>query len=384
MNNFPTNFNHFITQSGIGQGEALNYQFHPGFPSTSDVNYGFPPTEVKQTTCTEPWIDAWLINIGKNNRTLQVPLNKINATISSARRSLRVCLDILNKLTTISQDLQTNVQKLSSAEWKKKTIKIGHLKENFAKVINNLSNPESIAALQKSIHQRKKKRMNEKKKKILRQTHLKKEIEERRNIDKQIDRWLEVKKEEDNKVKTEETMNKDIDCVLAEVNRMKSDAKKNLSLIRALIKLRHVRETMYAQRGEKTSLEDKHAFATTSEKMLKIWENALKQYNTEEHMLKTMLEKTASENLKHKELLKEKETLFSWEKVIFGEKMSFSSENASLLALTAAERDMETFVAIRKSWDTFLVPPPLGSSLPIGWVLPPNECSKDWGKFLIH
>lgn len=56
-------------------------------------------------------------------------------------------------------------------------------------------------------------------------------------------------------------MRKDADCVLYEVNRKKTDARKQVSLLAALVKLRAVREQTAVQRGEKISLEDKTAFA---------------------------------------------------------------------------------------------------------------------------
>lgn len=55
-------------------------------------------------------------------------------------------------------------------------------------------------------------------------------------------------------------MKKDADCVLAEVTKKKSDARKQLSLISSLTKLRFVRDQIATQRGEKVSLEDRQAF----------------------------------------------------------------------------------------------------------------------------
>lgn len=389
MNNLD-NLHNFksVTPHNMIQSEALNYQIDYPFLSTSGVPYERPP---EQTNPAEPWIEAWLIKIGKTQSTpiltsmehsmLEIPKKKSRPVIISAKESLKTCLDILDKLNTLSDDLRTNVQKLSSAEWKKKTIKIGQLKENYSIIMNTLRNPDNMILLQKAVKERKKKRATQKRRRIRKQADRKKEIEEHRNIDQHIDRWLEIKKEEDNRIKMEELMNKDVDCSLSDVNKKKADAKKYLALIRALVKLRQVRETICSQRGEKTSLEDKQAFSTTTAKMLKIWENVSKQYNAEELMLKTMLEKTANETLRNKELLKEKETLFLWEKAIFGDKVIPSHANATHWALTAAERDMETFIAIRRSWDTFLVPHPQGSSLPMGWVFPPNQCTEEWKKF---
>lgn len=89
----------------------------------------------------------------------------------------------------------------------------------------------------------------------------------------------------------EEMMQKDADSVLSEVTKKKSDARKQLTLIGALIKLRTVRENVATQRGEKTSLEDRRAFSITTEKLIKIWENSLQVYLKEEQGLKLMLGK---------------------------------------------------------------------------------------------
>lgn len=62
-------------------------------------------------------------------------------------------------------------------------------------------------------------------------------------------------------------MKRDADCVLSEVNKKKSDARKQLSLVCALIKLRAVRKNAAVQRGEKVSSEDRKAFAHVTGKI---------------------------------------------------------------------------------------------------------------------
>lgn len=59
-------------------------------------------------------------------------------------------------------------------------------------------------------------------------------------------------------------MKKDADAVLAEVTKKKSDARKQLSLIAALVKLRNVREKAAEQMGRKTSAEDHAVFEKLS------------------------------------------------------------------------------------------------------------------------
>lgn len=176
-------------------------------------------------------------------------------------------------------------------------------------------------------------------------------------------------------------MKKDADCVLAEVTKKKSEARKHLSLISALVKLRNIREQVKQQRGEKTSLEDHRAFLTSSEKLTKMWEDAFKIYLKEEQTLRVMLELNAAEDNNAIKLSKEKK-IQEWEEVLFGK---IPTQTPLYWGLMSAERDMETFIAIRRSWDTFLAQPydEHGSKMPIGWVLPnpnPNEC---WSQYLL-
>lgn len=362
----------------------VNVDIYPNLPGPSvqpDASNFVVQNPVFQIN--DPVIDTWLLKKGKYPISpVTLPAPKL-ITISSAKLSLKLCSNVLNKLTIISNDMQANIDKMSPAEWKKKIVKIGSLKEKFNSLITAF-NSEAMACLKKSVKDRNRKRKNNKKKAI-RKVKEKQEAEQQNlKIHKEIDQWLEAMKEENIKAKTEENMNKDIDVVLHEVNKKKSDARRHISLLTSLIKLRNARESMRVNRGEKVSAEDKRSFVAASEKMLEMWENALKNYTTEEHMLKTMLEKSASDNLKHKQVLKIKSIISSWEKVIFGGKTTIPPNNMIYWALTAAERDIETFIAIRKSWDTFLVPndSKLGSRIPIGWVLPPSSINDLWVQYL--
>lgn len=78
-----------------------------------------------------------------------------------------------------------------------------------------------------------------------------------------------------------------------------------------------------------------------------MWESSLKTYMIEEQGLKLMLEKNATEDTKTAELAKERKLLEEWHTVFFGPRQIIPQDNATYWALTAAERDMETFIAIR-------------------------------------
>nr|XP_023017291.1 programmed cell death protein 7-like [Leptinotarsa decemlineata] len=349
-----------------------------------------PRTNILQTLYSqsndELWIDSWL---QQNNIYHPIPKIKINKaanviSISDAQSSLKECLMLMEKLTKTHKDLHDNVDKIPSEEWKQKTIEIGLIKDQFTKLISKFESGEAVFALKKAIDKRKKKRLNLKRKKEFRKQELQEKFQNREKLHKTIDQWLRTKMEEVDKVKMEEAMKKDADCVLAEVTKKKSDARKQLALVAALTKLRSIRDQIATQRGEKRSLEDENAFNITTAKLKNMWESSLRTYTIEEQGLKLMLEKTASEDSKTARVKKDRKLLEEWHDILFGPRQVIPPENATYWALTSAERDLDTFIAIRRSWDTFLVSPTneMGSKIPIGWALPDVEADENWTKYL--
>lgn len=139
-------------------------------------------------------------------------------------------------------------------------------------------------------------------------------------------------------------MKKEADSVLSEVTKKKSEARKELALLSALIKLRNIREHMAVQRGENVSLEDRKAFAKVTEQLTGMWEKTLLVYGKEEQGLKVMLEQNAAEDSNAIKVEKEKKIAAEWSEVLFGPKVVPSD---AYWALTAAERDLESFIAVR-------------------------------------
>lgn len=78
-----------------------------------------------------------------------------------------------------------------------------------------------------------------------------------------------------------------------------------------------------------------------------MWESSLRIYTIEEHGLKLMLEKNANEDSKIARINKERKLIDEWSRIFFGSKQIIPQENSIYWALTAAERDTETFIAIR-------------------------------------
>ncbi|XP_018565312.1 programmed cell death protein 7-like [Anoplophora glabripennis] len=348
-----------------------------------------PRTNVFETLYSqsndELWIDSWLQQNCVYRPIPKVKINKgNNLSINDAQKSLKECLGLLDKLAETQQNLQDNVASMSTTEWKQKTVEIGVIKDQFTRLMSKFENNEAIFALKRAVDKRKKKRLREKKKKGFWKQKLSEKYENRSKLHKSIDEWLRGMKEEVEKAKMEEDMQKDADCVLAEVTKKKSDARKQLSLVSSLTKLRSVRDQIAGQRGERVSLEDRQAFNVITEKLIRMWESSMKTYTIEEHGLRLMIEKTASEDSKTARLAKERKLLGEWYRIFFGLRQVIPQENQSYWALTAAERDTETFIAIRKSWDTFLVSPSneMGSKIPFGWALPDAAASENWTKYL--
>lgn len=78
-----------------------------------------------------------------------------------------------------------------------------------------------------------------------------------------------------------------------------------------------------------------------------MWESSLRTYTIEEQGLKLMLEKNANEDSNIARMAKERKYIEEWNTVFFGPKQIIPQDNSIYWALTAAERDTETFIAIR-------------------------------------
>ena len=420
MSAYNTNYENYIFPPNIDpQSHGFENQQQGYFPNMQFINHPPPayndprvktyrisaPAETcvqskstlkaaQQKSDDELMIETWLSKIGKISITLNSSTDsknmpeKIKKTvhrpqikISSARTSLCKCLSIIQQLNEAKETLQNGVATLSSAEWKRKTIEIGHLKDELSSLMSTFENTSSFDSLKRNLTKRKKKREMQCRRREERRKKLMREKEEREKLHKDIDRWLEDMKDAVERAKMEENMQREADCVLSEVTKKKSDARKQLSLISALVKLRNVRETAAVARGDKTAPDDAQAFKTNTEKLIKMWEDNLRTYGKEEQGLRIMLENNATEDSKAMKISKQEKAIQQWTYCLFGPKCITSP---AYWGLTSAEKDLETFVAIRKSWDTFLTDDDddQGSKIPIGWVLPPTATNSAWSKYL--
>lgn len=74
-----------------------------------------------------------------------------------------------------------------------------------------------------------------------------------------------------------------------------------------------------------------------------MWEDALKVYTDEEQVLRATIEKATASEIDSKTLEKRK-IISEWESIIFGPRVV---PNEMYWALTCAEKDLGTFIALR-------------------------------------
>lgn len=318
---------------------------------------------IDQKTDDELWIETYLSKIGKININLnsnveiltQKPgksLTTANSSNNNNKKSLKIhvarsvlhrCLKLLEQLENLERYLRENVANISTFEWKQKTIEIGQQKDEFSALLSQFDDSSVLEQLHKAVRKRKHKRSLIRQRKINRNNRKRVESNKKKQlINKNIDQWLEKMKEDVDKVKHEETLKRDADCVLSEVTKKKSEARKQLQLLTALTKLRSVREKTAIANGERINLEDSNAFERNMEKLRKMWEEALERYMKEEHGLKVMLQNNTVMEIPR--ISTEKRIVMDWESVLFGPKIIPSD---AYWGLMCAEKDIGTFIAIR-------------------------------------
>ncbi|XP_049824411.1 programmed cell death protein 7-like [Aethina tumida] len=308
---------------------------------------------------------------------------KKSLTLHHVKAILQQCI-IISDILKIESKLTEQSASMDENMWRMKINKMKLLTKQYNSLISELRDPNIMSYVKRLVDKTRKKRINRKNRKIRIVAEKQEELLQSKIREKEIDHWLAGMKEKANKIKEKEKKKRDADCILKEVIKKKLEARKQLCLITALIKLRNVRTNKAQQEGTKLTLEDKQGFNITTEKLIKIWGNLLKRYSTEEQNLRTMLEKTALEDSKRALMKKHKQHYEEWKIALFGNTKVEQEDQFLYWSLMAAECNMQTFIAIRRSWDTFLVDENSndGSKIPIGWVVPDEEPNVLWAKFL--
>nr|CAD7437827.1 unnamed protein product [Timema bartmani] len=325
----------------------------------------------------DEWIYEWLA-ARKQHVLPQTPVKTLkNVKICEASKFFKTSIKLHKELESLHDQLLLECEIVNSDHWTKKWNEVEVKKAELQACLDKLSVPGVLDDLKVALIKRSKKRTYQKR----RRARVKEEVAEshskRQQLDIAINTWLEDMQESVEKAKREESLKVEADLVLLEVTRKKNEAKRQLSLLLSLLKLRQLRAKTWASRGQAVSFESGERFTKVIERLRKLWESELRECAVEEKGLRVMLEGVVEER-NQKQVRRERQALAQWEQVLFGAKKRQQDQVDRFY--TAAERDIESFVAIRKSWDKFLAAPgaSMASTPPIGWVLPVYPSSEQW------
>lgn len=148
--------------------------------------------------------------------------------------------------------------------------------------------------------------------------------------------------------------------VLRDVLRKKQDAKKCLTKLDTLVKLRVARQNTAKGRGRIVSCNEMLHFSSQIESLKSLWSNKLSKYETEEAELREKLNKETKKFILPLEEATNKieQNLLQWQHLLFGGQPPQVDFNGNIYK----------FIKTRVQWDQYLSQD--GKSLPTGWVVP--------------
>uniref|UniRef100_A0A2A4JLD7 Programmed cell death protein 7 n=1 Tax=Heliothis virescens TaxID=7102 RepID=A0A2A4JLD7_HELVI len=280
-------------------------------------------------------------------------------SISEVREEIRKMLLILNDLKNREKMLSENISTLSEEEWRSHMKEIEENKASIAKTMSLINGPH-LDMLRKLLAKRSAKRSRLKRVHMEKKKEKEERIKELKERSRKIDENLQKIQDEINKAKQEEENKLQADIVLKEVIRKKTDAKKCLTKLDALLKLRKARQNTAAGRGEVVSDSEAAAFNTHIDKLKSLWSKKLSLYEREESDLRAQLKEdsTLVNTLKAEAEQNIASNLAKWREALFGGKMPQVDFGGNV----------DKFVAVRSQWDSYISKE--GTRLPIGWVTP--------------
>ncbi|CAG9116643.1 unnamed protein product [Plutella xylostella] len=349
-NNYNPSFYNNLTFQG-------NIRPPPNFSVPPPPHYGFPPQR------SQPLSDQDIIKTFEskitpsNSRIKQKPV-----AISSVREHLRNIVLLLKQLQDKESLLKENISTMSEEEWGTAVDEIKQSKvllDGLMLQINDTYLDVIKSALSKRSAKRLRlKRINEARKR--QNMEMKKQWEER---SRKIDEDLQKIKNDIDKAKQKEEFKIQADIILREVTRKKQDAKKCLSKLDALARLRKARQNTAKGRGMEVSESDAVSFSTNIDKLKSLWTQKLSLYEKEEAELRDKLQKDSEEKSMSEceSQRRVAENLSKWRHYLFG-----TEENPQV----DFKGNIEHFISVRFNWDQYINSE--GSPIPVGWVVPPS------------
>ncbi|XP_038221316.1 regulator of nonsense transcripts 2-like [Zerene cesonia] len=277
-----------------------------------------------------------------------------NTNMGQLKEKLSTLMLQLKEIQDKHKKLSANVDYYSEDEWKSIMNAISNKKCVINELISQFNSPYMELA-RKYLAKRTAKRLRLKRLQEERKRDKMDRKREKEERSRKIDEDLQKIKDDILKAKQEEEAQLEADMVLKDVIRKKSDGKKCLAKMDALIKLRQARQNTARGRGQNISDNETDAFQKNIEKLKTIWTQRLELYDKEETSLRSQLTKANSEPVE--ETIQIETVLGTWRQVLFGGGNPQVDFNG----------DIDKFVSVRSHWDQYIDSE--GTPLPIGWVV---------------
>ncbi|CAK1542402.1 unnamed protein product [Leptosia nina] len=280
---------------------------------------------------------------------------KKTVTITVLKAKLSELLKTYNEISEEFSRLSENIDNHSDTEWEAALKIMSYKKERISKLLTEFS-ASYMEHARKYLAKRTAKRMRLQRLKEERKQQRLQQEKDMKERSRKIDENLQKIKDDILKAKKEEEAKLEADMVLKDVHRKKIDAKKCLSKLEALLKLRQARLNTAKGRGQNVSESDSAMFQKNIEKLKSSWTERLEMYNKEENNLRARLAIVEEVPLNQAEIDVDN-NLIQWKEVLFG------GENPQV----DFKGDIDRFVNVRRQWDDYVDEG--GSPIPVGWVL---------------
>ncbi|XP_055634836.1 programmed cell death protein 7 [Toxorhynchites rutilus septentrionalis] len=301
-------------------------------------------------------------------RIRSIPMGKLKAELVDL-------VDEIGELSTKKEMLGGEFESQPNSEWLNNVEQLKQIQQRIENKLTRLNDSKLRDDLRKKLHARRKKRAWQKRRNSQLSAQRRLEMEKRETLHKQIDAW----REEQRKLLQQERVNQQqldfASCFLADVHRRKAACKRNLIKFEKLKESRsqrHLKEDSFCRKKGN----DEKDIDTDLEDLTKTWTAKLSNCVKEEKELKDVLARRSTANFQRR-------VENEWHRTLFGDTIPKKFKHP----LLGADRDREVLIEVRWAWDACLISgsdePNEGSSIPLGWVLPPNEPLPVWAEYQV-
>lgn len=296
----------------------------------------------------------------------KIKLSKVTSLASESQT-------LLKTLAKLKVEMEQNASTATPEIWKSLIEQVEQTKDKFNYNIIQLQNPQIMKVIQN--RRSKRDRLKANRNKLSEEKHNK--LCEWKQKEVEIDIWREriIKKEKDEL--REKKIIEEADSVLSEIRFKETEASRMIQLLDALKQLRKTRTNKGDKFGYVSNCFSDNSFDSVMSKMQGLVSSHLSDYKLEETTLRVMMEESGSNQSVYLSSRQDKDTRSNEVKInnlVFG-----PNSNKTV----TEELDLQSLVGRRHEWDEFLASEenPLGSSVPLGWVVPPKNPSQQWIEF---